>query len=225
MPDLFDLLPALNEVDHLLLKDQEIRLVGVSAILYDEENYYFEIAQPRYWGKREDKTRSVGIGGIGGGIKAGETLLGCLRRKVEEELGTGFTLESGPSTALIQQGEVIASLDLPPSEEESIPSFINLMPPQLAGPGMPDHLAIVTYQGRLEGKPRRDDLFGMLTVGRSALGTFFEREEWQLEEALAHPALTFDLASDLPQGCVLQFKLTGRAFRVLHHHQKCAETE
>lgn len=219
MPDLFDLMPALKDMDHPLLSDQTIRLVGVSAVLYDEGAYYFEIAQPRYWGRREDDTRSVGIGGIGGGIRGGETILGCLRREVREEISSDIALEAAERTALIQQGEVVAWLDLS-GDEEPAPYFINLMPPQLAGPGMPDHLAIVTYLARLEGRPRRDDLFGLLTVGHSALETFFERGEWHLDEALAHPGLTFDLASDLPSDCVLQFKLTGRAFRALHRHQR-----
>jgi 8-oxo-dGTP pyrophosphatase MutT (NUDIX family) len=215
MPDLFAAVPALRRVSHPLLVDRRVILVGVSAVLYDDDAYYFEVTRPRHWGERPDGARIVGIGGIGGRIEAGESLLSCLSREVREELGVGFWLEDPEATALIHDGEFAAWLDLPGSDSAPPPYIINLLPPQLARPEMPDHLAIVAFLGCLQGKPGRGDLFGLLAVARSGLEVFFERSEWPWREASSHADLTFDLALDLPEGSVLRPTLTGRAFQTL----------
>lgn len=215
MPDLFTLLPALRQVSHPLLADRQVILVGVSAVLYDEEAYYFEVSRPRHWGQLPNGTRAVGIGGLGGRIEPGESVLSCLRREVEEEVGAGFRLEEPVGTALVHDGEFAVWLDLSDSDGAFSPYIVNLLPPQLARPEKPDHLAIVTFLGRLQGKPQRGDLFGLLAVAHSRLEPYFERSEWLWEEAAVHPALDFDLVSDLPEGSVLRPTLTGRAFQVL----------
>jgi 8-oxo-dGTP pyrophosphatase MutT (NUDIX family) len=215
MPKLFELVPALRDVSHPLLVDQQVILVGVSAVLHDEEAYYFEVSRPRHWGQLPDGTRAVGIGGIGGRIETGESVLACLRREVREELDVGFQLEDPMGTALVHDGEFAAWLDLPDRDGGFSPYIVNLLPPQLARPDQPDHLAIVTFLGRLQRKPQRGDLFGLLTVFQSGLEPYFERSEWPWEEAAGHPDFTFDLSSDLPKGSILRPTLTGRAFQVL----------
>jgi 8-oxo-dGTP pyrophosphatase MutT (NUDIX family) len=213
--DLFEALPTLRRVSHPLLSGRRVRLIGVSAILYDDEAYYFEVNKPRYWARRPDGTLSIGIGGIGGRIEQGEKPLDCLRREMEEELGTGFRLQIPDRTGLIHQWEVVDWLRLGPSRKHPTPYFVNLLPPCLGGGDMPDHLAILTFLGRPRGKPRRRDLFGLLAVERSTLDTFLSRAEWPLEELRALPGVAFDLAEGLPVGCILRPVLTARAFRAL----------
>jgi hypothetical protein len=124
-------------------------------------------------------------------------------------------LEEPAGTALVHDGEFAAWLDLPSSDGAFPPYIVNLLPPQLARPDKPDHLAIVTFLGHLQRKPQRGDLFGLVAVAKSELEPYFERSEWPWEEAADHPALTFDLSSDLPEGSVLRPTLTGRAFQAL----------
>jgi 8-oxo-dGTP pyrophosphatase MutT (NUDIX family) len=203
-----------------LLTGRRVILVGVSAVLYDEQAFYFEVTRPRHWGRRSDGGQIVGIGGIGGRIEPGENALACLRREVREEIGVGFWLEPAESTALIHDGRVAAWLDVPRIPDQAAPYMINLLPPQLERPDKPDHLAIVSFRGILQREPSREDLFGLLMIERPALQPFFERPEWPLDEALALPGLTFDLESSLPADSVLRPTLTGRAFQAVLTHSK-----
>jgi len=216
MPDLFALLPAL-EGSHPLLTGQRIALIGVSVLLRDDDAWYFEVQRPRYWARRPDGVLSVGIGGIGGGLHAGEDVLGALRREVREELGVDLALEVPPHTVLLHEWRVAGYLEVPSGlpEPEACPYIVNLLPPQLGGSEMPDALAIVTFLGRPLGRPRRGDLFGLLTVTPGALSEFLDASEWPLEAVQAHPGLGLDLASELPPDCVLRPVLTARAFRVV----------
>lgn len=218
MPDLFQLVPALEQVSHPLLSERRIVAVGVSAILHHEQTYAFEVTGARHWGRRLDGGRIVGVGGIGGRIEPGESALAGLRREVREELGVEFLLEPADSTALIHEGEVVARLEIPGSSESTVPYLVNLLPAQVPREDRPDNLAIVTYRGRLRQKPRRGDLFGLLTIEKGELEAYFTRPEWPVDEALALPGVTFDLASALPSGAVIRPTLTGRAFQALLRH-------
>lgn len=214
MPDLFASLPAL-EGAHPLLTGRRIALIGVSVLLRDDDAWYFEVQRPRYWARRPDGVLSVGIGGIGGGLHAGEDALTALQREVREELGVGLALEAPPYTVLLHEWRVAGYLEVPSDPPEALPYIVNLLPPQLGGSETPDALAIVTFLGRPLGRPRRGDLFGLLTVAPVVLAEFLDAPEWPLEVAQAHPGLGLDLASELPPGCVLRPVLTARAFRVV----------
>ncbi len=214
MPDLFASLPSL-EGAHPLLTGRRIALIGVSVLLRDDDAWYFEVQRPRRWARRPNGVLSIGIGGIGGGLQAGEDALTALRREVQEELGVDLTLEVPPHTVLLHQWRVAGYLEATSGLPEACPYIINLLPPQLGGSEMPDALAIVTFLGRPLGRPRRGDLFGLLTVTPEALSEFLDTPEWPLEAVQAHPGLSLDLASELPPGCVLRPILTARAFRVV----------
>lgn len=214
MPDLFVSLPALEGI-HPLLTGRRIALIGVSVLLRDDDAWYFEVQRPRYWARRPDGVLSVGVGGIGGGLHAGEDALTALRREVREELGVDVALEVPPQTVLLHQWRVAGYLEVPSDLPEACPYIINLLPPQLGGSEMPDALAIVTFLGRPLGRPRRGDLFGLLTVAPATLAEFLDAPEWPLEAVQAHPGLGLYLASELPPGCVLRPVLTARAFQVV----------
>jgi len=211
--DLFTAVPALRH--HPLLRGKHVALVGVSTIVRDETASYFEISKPKYWRPSEDGNMVVGVGGIGGTIERGESVVACLRREVAEELGARVRLVPSAQTYLVKEWQVADAIELPASKKRLPPLMVVLMKPQLGGPGMPDHLAILAYGTRLRDDPAPSDLFGLLRIKDTALGDFFARDEMPLAEAQAHPGLTITLNGDPPEAAVLRPILTARAFQSL----------
>jgi 8-oxo-dGTP pyrophosphatase MutT (NUDIX family) len=211
--NLFQALPCLRR--HPLIGDKHVVLIGVSTVVSDGTALVFEVSRPKYWRQREDGATLVGVGGIGGSVEQGESVLACLRREVKEELGARVRLDRPPQTYLIRDWQVVDTLVLPSSRRRPTPLMVILVPPRLGGPQTPDHLAILAFRTRLRDTAEPRDLFGLLRVENQALGTFFGRDEWPLGEVQAHPGLTVTLNGDPPPSPILYPVLTGRAFQLL----------
>ena len=211
--DLLEAAPGLRR--HPLLSDKKVALIGASTIVRDGTGFYFEIRKPKYWRPRDDGSTVVGVGGIGGTIESGESVVTCLRREVEEELGARVRLVPSTRTYLVHDWQVVDATVLPASKKRLSPLMVILVPPRLGGPDTPDHLAILAFRTRLRDDPAPGDLYGLLRVEDAAVGDFFARDEMPLDEARAHLGLTITLNGDPPEAAVLRPVLTARAFQSL----------
>ena len=124
--DLFKAVPALRH--HPLLSGKRVALVGVSTIVRDDIGLYFEVSKPKYWQRRDDGSTSIGVGGIGGGLKQGESVLAGLRREVQEELGARARFESSPLTYLVHEWQIADTVALPASKKRLPPLMVILTP-------------------------------------------------------------------------------------------------
>ena len=70
-------------------------VTGASVLLHDADGvHYFELTKPKHWSARPDGAMAVGIGGIGGSLEEGETVLECVQREAREEVLGTVTVES-----------------------------------------------------------------------------------------------------------------------------------
>ncbi|NLF03171.1 MAG: NUDIX hydrolase [Anaerolineales bacterium] len=211
--DLYRALPALRQ--HHLLRDKSVALIGVSTIVCDATACYFELNKPKYWRKRPEGGTAIGVAAIGGTIESGEGLTTCLRRETEEELGARIRIEHAQSTYLIHDWQVVDTIRLPLSKKRPTPLMVILLPPRLGGAEMPDHLAIAVFRTTLRNEPAPHDLFGLLRLQREAVGEFFARDEWPLQEVQEHPAMAALVNDEIPEQPFLRPVLTARALQTL----------
>jgi hypothetical protein len=219
--DLLQALPALRQ--RPALRGKAVSLIGVSTILLDDAAYYFEIAKPRQWVQLPEGTTRVGIGAIGGTLEAGESVIGCLRREAQEELGVRVAFQAPARTYLIQgaggaasdEWRVADEVALAPSKKRPVPWMVLLFAPRLGGPGTPDLLAICAFRSGLGGAPALGDLFGLLRIERAAVPEVFARAEWPLAALQALPGVTLAVSRAWPTRPILRPVLTARAFQVV----------
>ena len=211
--DLFQALPPLRKLSSL--REKRIALVGISATVWYDARAYFEIGKPRYWKTDDAGHTIIGLGGLGGTLKPGETPLVCLRRVIQEELGVRPRIQQPEQTYVIQDWEFVGTVNLRPSKKHATPLMILLMPPQLGGPTTPDHVAIVCFRTSLLGTPHLGDLHGFLRVDGDALLEYFSQPERSLTNTMELPGVSFQTRAALPGNSILRPVLTARAYQII----------
>ena len=214
-----DVYPRLRKHIDRLCQGESWHIVGASAILRDEEAYYFEITKPKFWDKDEEGHVLVGIGGIGGGIEEGEDEITCLHREALEELGVDVQVLSSPETHLLFSEEWAGKVNLVPADLPA-PCLCTIGPKQTRqAAGLPyDYLCIVTFEALLMGKPQAEDLYGLLRIKRGAIGDVLGPDAIPLSVVLSHPDMDLHLNGSLPDNAILRPLFTARSFQLLLQH-------
>jgi NUDIX domain-containing protein len=211
--DLFQAFPNLRK--QTSMGDKKIALLGISATAWDDAGAYFEIGKPKYWKADDAGNTIIGLGGLGGTLKPGETPLACLRREMQEELGVRPRIEQPEQTFVIQDWDLVGTLNLRPSRKHPTPLMILLMPPQLGGPNMPDHVAIVCFRTRLRGTPHLGDLHGILHIDNHILIEYFSQPERSLIDTTELSGVSIQTRVALPSNSILRPVLTARAYQII----------
>ena len=211
--DLFQAFPKLRAQSSL--SEQKIALVGISATVWDDSGSYFEIRKPRYWKTDDAGNTVIGLGGLGGTPKPGDTPVECLRRELQEELGVRPRIEQPEQTYLIQDWKLTGTLNLSSSKKRPTPLMIILVPPQLGGPNMPDHLAIVCLRTSLRGTPHLGDLHGFLRIDGNILIEYFSQPERSCTDVMDLPGVSIQTKAAFPDNSILRPVLTARAYQII----------
>jgi len=214
--ELFDVYPELRRRIDGLCQDVPWCVTGVSALVHDEEAFYFEITKPKHWRHRQDGAIVAGIGGVGGSLEPGELVLDCLYRELEEELGAQVVVESASETRFVYEERLAGSVALE-QRGHPLPALFTISANLHPNERHPDYgiLAIVTFMARLHERPAPADLFGLLAVPREALASLFGPAEISLAQVRAIAGVRLETEEPLPEKMVLAPVWTAHSLQLL----------
>lgn len=210
--DLFVAFPQLAASDALALHGRALRLISVAGFVYDERSFYFELGQPRYWGKLASGDVSVGVGTVK--LQPGDALPlhRALIRHVRKEWRIEADLHpSGHSYVIDEAGDV----QVLPAVAADNPYLFVLTKPRLGGGDMPDALVQAVYLLPIRRIGRLPATASVLRVARSALADLLARESWPVTDIVVQPWAELLTSAVLPSGAHLQPVLALRGLRSL----------
>ena len=233
MSDLFDIYPKLRTRIDGLCRNLPWCVAGASALVHDGDALFlptllattnmemqswqnFEITRPELWQRRQDGDLVAGIGGIGGSIEQGETILECLYREAEEELGVRIEVESASETHLVYEQRTLETM-APQQREYPLPMLCTISENLYRRERYPgcSILVFVTIMARLSERPTPKDLYGLVIVPRQALAAVFMPDEMTLGQLRRIPDVRILIRETLPDDLLLSPVWTGRSFQLL----------
>lgn len=212
--DLFEAFPQLQAVENERLVGRALRLLSISALAHDEDAYYFELSQPRYWVRSAEGETTIGVGGAKARYEGEGSPLEALFQHLREAWKGALTyfptgqiyVVEGEEAVVFEGGDLMAS---------TTPHLLVLTPPRLGGGEVPDALAQAVYFVSLEHKPYPVAVPGILEVQRDHLGDFLDQPSWRLIRLLAQPWADLLSSEPLPEQAFLRPVLGLRALRKL----------
>ncbi len=219
MLDLFSAYPELWARIDALCHGEPWAVTGVSALVCGGETCFFEITKPKHW-VRQGTRIGAQIGGIGGSLEPGETILSCLQRELGEELCVTADPVSAPETHLVFDERWAGSLTLA-ERGYPAPVLLTISENITRRDVLPEArtLAIVTFGVRLRGEPSLGDLYGLLAVPRSAVRDALAPDRTTLSRLGALGA-RWITREPLPPNLSLTTVWTARSLQVLLHSER-----
>ena len=209
--DLFEVFPQLAQAQTRALKGRTLRLIALSGIVYDDQAFYFELSDARFWGRLQQGRVAIGVGAAkiqpGGAFPPHHPLVRYLRRQWRCDVdffpaGYTYVLSEEREVTVVEQVDV------------ATPYFFVLTPPRLGGAEMPDALVQAVYLmpvRRWGGRSRQ----GLLRIHREALGSFLEPVDWDLGVLQAQTWAKFQHTPALPETARVRPILALRGLRDL----------
>jgi hypothetical protein len=195
--NLFDVYPQLAHEQCAALSDRSLRLIALSALVYDDGALYFELGPKKLWGRLPGGGFSIGVSTLKvqpDPHNAPQRLLAIQLRKqwhceVEAPVsGDVYVLDENRQVVVLE------------TSTADLPSLFILTPPRLGGGDeVPDALVQAVYAlplRRWRGKSRGVNL---LRVQRSALSRFLEARDWDLADLTSQSWAEFLSVQPLPK--------------------------
>lgn len=214
--NLFEIFPELTSSTAPALRGRALRLIGLSALAYDERAFYFELAHQRFWvSPPATGTLTIGVGGAQCPMPSLQSPVSALVRHLRKEWGSKSDYFPTGQAYLLEDG-ALTVLPGATLTEPNLPYLLLLTPPRLGGGDeVPDALVQAVYLLRLRRPPSAEKVAGLLRVDHTALEEFLGQELWPLEALLARPWAALDAPRPLPQTATLRLVLALRGLREL----------
>lgn len=193
--DLYEVFPQFARARVPAVQGRDLRLIALSAIVYDAQGFYFELGERSFWGTNDAGAALIGVGAPrvtpDGSTPPHQALIRYVRRAWACEvdllpMGHVHVLDEARSVSVIADGDA------------GSPYVLILTRPRLGGSRMPDALVQAVYLTPVRRWHRSPALSGLLRIQREALIDFLGPEEWELNALLDESWAEFRLPSDLP---------------------------
>lgn len=212
--DFFEVFPSLQRHADPSLQGRSLRLLSLAAIAYDDDAYYFELSQPRYWVQTDSDTPTIGVGGVKVRLTRAGSPLQVLLDHVRKSWQAEPVLLPSNRIYLLEEDRC-AVLNGGDWMEPTTPHLVILTPPRLGGANTPDALAQAIYFVHLRQPPRPVRTSGIVQVEREQLSTFLAQERWLMIKLLAQSWADLWQADDVPSKAYLRPVLALRGLRRL----------
>ncbi len=212
--NLFDVYPQLQREQTHVLKGRALRLIALSGLVYDEQAFYFELGESRFWGHLPDGGVAIGVGTAKIQPDATHSPHRAMVRHLRQQWQCEVDLFSAGHAYVLGEDKQVAVLH---EVEATIPYIFILTAPQLGGSEMPDALVQAVYLLPLRrwrgtgGAPSASR--SLLQIQREALNLFLEPADWTLETLLEQPWATLHNRPALPEAARLRPVLALRGLR------------
>jgi len=210
--NLFDVYPQFSHEEAAVLKGRSLRLIALSAIIYDETAFYFEINEARMWGRLSAGRFAVGVGALKVQPDPHNLPVRVLSRYLRDEWRCETALFSTGKTYIVDEHSQVTWLE---PVESVAPYLLILTPPRLGGGDeVPDALAQAVYMMSLHRWRSSSQRARLLKIQRAALGDFLAPSEWDLTHLKAQPWVEF-LGDGLPEDAIVRPVLALRGLQTL----------
>lgn len=211
--DLFKAFPELAQHRNPAFHARTLRLINLTGLVYDDESFYFELSDARFWGRTPTGQASIGIGTPkvrpDGATPPHEAVVRHLRKQWRCRT---HIFAPGHSYLLEENGQIHVLQDV----GAQIPYIFIMTAPRLGGADTPDALVQAAYLLPLAQDQIINARGSTLQIARERLSDFLTPASWELEALRKQPWVTLQQNTQpLPESAQLRPVLAVRGLRTL----------
>lgn len=211
--DSFEVFPELAQLRNPALHGRALRLINLTGLVYDDEGFYFELGDARFWGRSPTGQASIGVGTPkvrpDNTTPPHEAVVRHLRKQWRCRT---HLFAPGHSYLLEENGQIHVLQDV----GARIPYIFIMTAPRLGGADTPDALVQAAYLLPLAQDQTINARGNTLQIARERLSDFLAPESWELDVLRSQPWATLQQNTQpLPKSAQLRPVLAVRGLRTL----------